>query len=58
MTSPWPRLICLLLIAGLIAGLELQAIEARLDGVALSAAIGSLGVIAGIVGRSIWPRRH
>jgi len=56
MSNPWPRLICLLLLAGLIAGLELEAMRAGLDGVALSASIGSIGVIAGIIGGRIFPR--
>lgn len=55
--SPWPRLIALLLVAGLIAGVECKAIEAGLDGVALAASVGALGAIAGFIARSIFPLR-
>lgn len=50
--SPWPFMMCLLIVAGLIAGVEALAIDAGLDGIALSSSIGALGVIAGIIGRS------
>lgn len=56
--SPWPRLICLLIIAGLITSVECQAIEAGLDGVALAASVGALGAIAGFIARSIFPLRN
>lgn len=54
--SPWPRLICLMLIVGIIAGLELEAMRAGLDGVALSVSIGSIGAIAGVIGGRLFPR--
>lgn len=56
--SPWPRLIALLLIAGLIAGLECQAIAAGLDGIALATSVGALGAIAGFIARSIFPLKR
>lgn len=58
MTSPWPRLICLMLIVGIIAGLELEAMHAGLDGVALSVSIGSIGAIAGVIGGRIFPLKR
>lgn len=47
----------MLIVAGLIAGVELQALEHGIDGTALAAACAALGMIAGVIGRSIFPRR-
>lgn len=56
--SVWPRCISLLLIAGLITALEMEAMRRGLDGIALSASIGALGIIAGYVAGQVLPLRR